>query len=444
MRSLTIPDLGLVVLIGPSGSGKSTFARKHFLATEVLSSDFCRGLVADDEGSQAASGDAFEVLYLIAAKRLARGRLTVVDATSVQPDARKPLLELARRYHCPAVAIVFDLPEELCREHNRQRPGRQVHESVIHTHREQLRRVLPRLQGEGFAPIHVLSSREEIDAAAIVRQPLPCDRRQVYGPFDIIGDVHGCFDELRVLLGLLAYEVLEVPAADGGRGYTVRPPAGRRAVFLGDLVDRGPKVAAVVRLVLGMVEAGTALCLTGNHDDKLRRRLRGNPVKVTHGLAETLAQLEQEPVEFRERVGTFLEGLVGHYVLDGGRLVVAHAGMKAHLQGRLSNRVRDFALYGETTGETDEFGLPVRANWAAEYKGTALVVYGHTPVPEPLWLNHTVNVDTGCVFGGKLTALRHPELELVSVPAARTYCPPARPFRTEPPAQTTFGADETT
>jgi polynucleotide kinase-phosphatase len=444
MRPLTVPDLSLVVLVGPSGSGKSTFARRHFLATEVLSSDFCRGLVADDEASQSASGDAFEVLYLIAARRLARGRLTVIDATSVQPDARKPLLALARRYHCPAVAIVFDLPEEVCRENNRQRPARQVQESVIQTHHEQLRRVLPRLEGEGFAPVHVLSSREEMDAAVIVRQPLPSDRRQEPGPFDIVGDVHGCFDELQALLGLLGYAVDGVPAADGGTGYAVRPPAGRKAVFLGDLVDRGPKVPAVLRLVMGMVEAGTALCLTGNHDDKLRRRLRGNPVKVAHGLAETLAQLEQEPPDFRERVRTFLEGLVGHYVLDGGRLVVAHAGMPAHLQGRLSNRVRDFALYGETTGETDEFGLPVRCNWAADYGGPALVVYGHTPVLEPLRQGNTVNIDTGCVFGGRLTALRYPERELVSVPAARTYCPPARPLPAGPPAQTTFGADEPT
>ena len=119
---------------------------------------------------------------------------------------------------------------------------------------------------------------------------------------------------------------------------------------------------------------------------------------------------------------------MSHYVLDDGKLVVAHAGMKEEMQGRGSGKVRDFALYGETTGETDEFGLPVRFDWASEYRGQAMVVYGHTPVPEPDWLNRTVNIDTGCVFGGKLTALRYPEKEFVSVPAARTYCEPARPF----------------
>jgi polynucleotide kinase-phosphatase len=443
MRPITIPDLCLVVLVGPSGSGKSTFARKHFLPTEVLSSDRYRGLVSDDEGDQSASGDAFEALYLVAGKRLARGRLTVIDATSVQPDARKPLLALARRHHCPAVALVFDLPEERCRQHNLQRPGRQVQDAVIHTHWQQLRRVLPRLEAEGFAAIHVLSSPEEAEAAVIVRQPLPCDRRGEPGPFDVVGDVHGCFDELTALLAALGYEVAEAPDPAGGPGYVVRPRAGRKAVFLGDLVDRGPKVPAVLRLVMGMVEAGTALCLTGNHDDKLRRKLRGNPVRVAHGLGETLAQLEPEPPGFHERVRNFLEGLVGHYVLDGGWLVVAHAGMKAAWQGRLSKRVHDFALYGETTGETDELGLPVRFDWAAEYRGQALVVYDHTPVPEPLWLNNTVNIDTGCVFGGRLSALRYPEKELVSVAAARTYCPPARPLPPAPPPQTGFGAGGT-
>lgn len=182
MRPLTIPDLCLVVLVGPSGSGKTTFARRHFLTTEVLSSDFFRALVSDDEASQAASADAFELLYLVAGKRLARGRLTVIDATSVQPDSRKPLLALARRYHCPLAALVFDLPEDLCREHNLRRPGRQVQESVIHTHHEQLRRTLPRLAAEGFAPIHVLTSREEVAAAAIVRQPLPCPPAESGGP----------------------------------------------------------------------------------------------------------------------------------------------------------------------------------------------------------------------------------------------------------------------
>jgi protein phosphatase len=418
--NLALPELSLVVLIGPSGSGKSTFARAHFKPTEVLSSDFYRGVVSDDENNQAASKDAFETLHFIAARRLARGLLTVVDATNVQPEARKPLLELARRYHVFAVAVVFDLPEKLCQERNRARPDRSFGPHVVRSQRQALRRSLRDLHREGFREVYVLHAEEQVAAASIERTPLWPDRRWDAGPFDIVGDVHGCFDELAELLEKLGYKV--------GEGLTVMPPEGRKLVFLGDLVDRGPRVSDVLRLAMGMVEAGTAVCIPGNHDDKLRRALQGRQVNVSHGLRESLDQLGAEPPEFRERVAAFLDGLVSHYVLDEGRLVVAHAGMKEELQGRASKRVRDFALYGETTGETDEFGLPVRYNWAADYRGSARVVYGHTPVPEPEWLNRTINIDTGCVFGGRLTALRYPELALESVPARRIYFAPARPL----------------
>jgi protein phosphatase len=158
------------------------------------------------------------------------------------------------------------------------------------------------------------------------------------------------------------------------------------------------------------------------------RKLRGKDVQITHGLANSLEQLDRESSEFRIQVCEFLDELVSHYVLDDGKLVVAHAGMKEEMQGRGSGKVRDFALYGETTGETDEFGLPVRYNWAAEYRGRAMVVYGHTPVPQPDWLNRTINIDTGCVFGGNLTALRYPEKELVSVSARATYAQPVKPL----------------
>jgi protein phosphatase len=424
---LSFPELALVVLIGPSGAGKSTFAKTHFLPTEVVSSDACRGMIADDENDQSATEDAFALLHFIVRKRLAAGRLTVVDATNVQPESRRPLLALAREFHTLAVAVVFDLPEQLCQERNRTRPDRNFGPHVIRRQLGDLRRSRHGLAREGFRHVFTFHTPEQVANAAVQREPLWNNRKYEHGPFDIIGDIHGCYDELVALLGQLGYQL----NAEQGHWFH---PAGRKAVFLGDLVDRGPRSPDVLRLVMAMVGAGTALCVPGNHDNKLLRKLRGHDVRVTHGLAETLAQLEAEPPAFHQAVATFIDGLISHYVLDDGKLVVAHAGLKQELQGRASGRVRDFALYGETTGETDEFGLPVRYNWAAEYRGPAMVVYGHTPVPTPEWLNGTINIDTGCVFGGKLTALRYPERALVSVPALQAYVEPSRPFLPAPDA----------
>ncbi|MBI5487048.1 MAG: polynucleotide kinase-phosphatase [Deltaproteobacteria bacterium] len=412
--------MSLVVLIGASGSGKSSFALRHFKRTEVLSSDFCRGLVADDEGDQSATNDAFAVLRFVAGKRLAAGRVTVIDATNVRSEDRKTFVTLAREHNVLPVAIVLDLPEKVCQARNAVRPERDFGGHVVRNQVRALHHELRGLSREGFRHVFILRTEEEVEQTVVERTRLYNDRCDEAGPFDIVGDVHGCAAELDELLERLGY------ARDDGGAW--RHPGGRRAVFLGDLVDRGPRVVDVLRTAMVMSSAGSALCVPGNHDMKLVRKLRGRDVQVTHGLAETLAQLDRESPEFREKVVEFLDGLVSHYVFDGGKLVVAHAGMAEAMQGRASGRVRDFALYGETTGETDEFGLPVRYPWAQEYRGRAKVVFGHTPVPEPEWLNGTINIDTGCVFGGRLTALRYPELELVSVDARATYCEPARPF----------------
>jgi protein phosphatase len=424
-RELALPALSLVVLVGVTGSGKSTFARTHFKATEVISSDYCRGLVADDENDQGATKDAFDVLHYIAGKRLAAGRLTVVDATSVQPEARAALVALAREHDVLPVAVVLDLPESVCAARNAQRADRSFGPHVIRRQHQQLRRSLRSLQREGFRTVHVLRSEAEVAEAVITRTPLYSDLRHETGPFDVIGDVHGCRAELETLLGKLGYQV---ERDGGGRAVNAAHPRGRRAVFLGDLVDRGPDSPGVLRLAMGMVASGAALAVPGNHEDKLLRALRGRKVQVSHGLEVTLAQLADEPPEFRAAVETFLDGLISHYVLDGGRLVVAHAGLSERLQGRASGRVRSFCLYGQTTGETDAYGLPVRYPWAEDYRGRAVVLYGHTPVPAPEWVNNTLCLDTGCVFGGSLTALSYPERELVSVPAAAVYYEPARPF----------------
>ncbi|NEA56203.1 polynucleotide kinase-phosphatase [Streptomyces sp. SID13666] len=433
-RTLPVTDLSLVVLIGATGSGKSTFAARHFKPTEILSSDFCRGLVSDDENDQGSSRDAFEVLHYIAGKRLAAGRLTVIDATSVQSESRKQLIGLARQYDVLPIAIVLDVPEQICAERNAARPDRAgMPKHVVQRHQRELRRSLRGLEREGFRKVHILRGTEEIDDAEIVLERRYNDLRHLSGPFDIIGDIHGCRSELETLLNKLGY-ALERDAA--GRPVGAVHPLGRTAVFVGDLVDRGPDSPGVLRLVMGMVAAGSALCVPGNHENKLGRYLKGRNVQHTHGLAETIEQLDKisgEEPEFAARALEFIESLVSHYVLDESKLVVCHAGLPEKYHGRTSGRVRSHALYGDTTGETDEFGLPVRYPWAEDYRGRATVVYGHTPVPDTSWINNTICLDTGAVFGGKMTALRWPERELVDVPAERVWYEPVKPLVTETP-----------
>ncbi len=435
-RVLPVTDLSLVVLVGSTGSGKSTFARKHFKPTEVVSSDFCRGLVSDDENDQSATGDAFDVLNYIVGKRLAAGRLTVVDATSVQSESRKKLVGLAREFDVLPIAIVLDVPAGVCAERNAERPDRiRMPRHVIDRQQRELRRSLHSLEREGFRKVHILRGVAEVDGAEITLERRFNDLRHLSGPFDIIGDIHGCRSELETLLTRLGYR-LRCDA--DGRPAGAAHPEGRTAVFVGDLVDRGPDSPGVLRLVMGMAADGDALCVSGNHENKLGRYLKGRSVQHTHGLAETIEQLEKEEKqdpEFKPRAQEFIGSLVSHYVLDGGGLVVCHAGLPEKYHGRTSGRVRSFALYGDTTGETDEYGLPVRYPWAEDYRGRAAVVYGHTPVPDAVWLNNTVCLDTGCVFGGALTALRWPERELVGVPAERVWYEPTRPLRVEAPGR---------
>jgi polynucleotide kinase-phosphatase len=426
---LGLPEAGLVLLVGVSGSGKSTFAARHFRPTQVISSDHCRGVVSDDPDDQGASADAFALLNHIVGVRLRRGLLTVVDATNVRPESRRPLVAIAKEHDLPAVAVVLDVPERVAAARNRARTDRDLPPHVVPRQRRDLRRHLSRMRREGFRAVHVLDGPEAAEAATVRLDRAWCDRRDLTGPFDLIGDVHGCRAELEELLGALGYDLRRDAE---GRAVGARHPEGRTAVFVGDLVDRGPDTPGVLRLVMGMAADGDALCVAGNHEDRLVRALKGRRVRTAHGLAESLEQLGAEDGAFRDRVLAFCDGLISHYVLDGGNLVVAHAGLKEEFHGRASGRVRAFALYGPTTGETDEYGLPERLPWADDYRGRAAVVYGHTPVPEARWVNNTLCLDTGCVFGGRLTALRYPEREVVDVPARAVWHASPRPFPAGP------------
>lgn len=426
---IKIPELSLVALVGISGSGKSTFAKKHFKASEIVSSDVCRGIVSNDENDQTATNDAFDLLYYIVGKRLKKGLLTVIDATNIQSEGRKSVVKAAREYHCLPVAIVLNIPKKVCSERNDKRADRNFGDHVLRQQRSQLKRSIRNLKKEGFRHIFVLNSEEEVNnITTVLRDPLYSNKKHLTGPFDIIGDIHGCLDETLMLLKKLNYNVETVPFDLENYGYKVTAPNNRKVVFLGDLVDRGPNSAGVLKLAMSMVKNETAICVPGNHDIKLQKKLVGKNVNLKHGLAQTIEQLAGESEEFILELREFLYKLTSHYVLDDGKLVVAHAGIREEMQGRGSGAVRAFCLYGETTGEMDEFGLPMRYNWAEEYRGKAKVVYGHTAVPEAQWLNKTIDIDTGCVFGGKLTALKYPEEEIVSVAAKKVYCEPSKPL----------------
>ena len=368
---IDIPELSIIALIGKDESEKMNFAKRHFDQRELVD---------------------VESLECSAVKRLEEAKLTVVNVTNLEGKIDEAIIRLAKKYHCMPVAIVLNMKE-----------------------------LVDTLEKKGFKKIYLLNNQDEIEHTKVVRTKLANNKRDIHGPFDIIGDIHGCYDELRELLEKLGYVVDK--AHD--RAYSRQ---NRRVIFLGDLVDRGPKIPKVLKLVISMVKEGQAYCVLGNHDGKLQRKLRGSNVQVIHGLEKTLEQLEQEPQQFIEEVKQFLDGLVSHYIFDEGRLVVAHAGLKEELQGRESNKVRERAMFGETTGETDELGLPVRVNLSKVYKGNALVVYGHTPVANARIINNTINLDTGCVFGGKLTAFRYPEKKFIDVTAKAVYYESTRLF----------------
>lgn len=432
---MNLPDMSLVLLVGASGSGKSTFAARHFEPFEVLSSDHYRGVVANDPRDQAATADAFAVLADIAGRRLARGLLTVIDATNARAEDRAGWVRLARKHHMLCVAIVLDVPDDVALARNAARPGGPIPAHALRGQARAIRRDGRAMRREGFSHIHHLRGVEAIDAAAFTRTPLWSDRREERGPFDLIGDVHGCFDELCDLLTTLGWTVSVDGEGDDAVHRATPPEPGVRLLFLGDLCDRGPKTPEVFHLVMDLVDQGVALCVPGNHEAKLAKWLAGKQVTPSHGLQQSIDQLSARSEAFRARVAAFIDGLVSHLVLDGGALVAAHAGMREDYIGRASGKVRAFALYGDTTGEIDAFGLPVRYPWAEEYRGRAAVVYGHTPVPQAEWIHNTLCIDTGCVFGGALTALRWPSREIVSVPARATWFEPVRPALPPPPPE---------
>jgi predicted kinase len=423
---IEVPSPALVLLVGVAGAGKSTFAAQHFAPTEVVSSDVCRGLVADDVNDQAATAAAFDVVHRIVHHRLAAGRFTVVDATNLTREGRRQLRDLATRHNTGVAAIVLDVGSEVLAERNATRPERTLPPDRLARQIDQLHRAVVDLADEKLVALHHLRSVAAVNAVTVARVPLEVDVGHRRGPFDIVGDVHGCAAELVELVTALGYPVIDTAA--GPR--VGHHPDGRTLVFVGDVVDRGPAVAETLAMVMAADDAGVALVALGNHEEKLARALRGRNVRINNGLRTSLDALAQFDEQDRASIAGWIESLPTHLVLDGGALVVAHAGLAERFHGRRSGAERRYAIYGDVTGGTDAHGNPERRDWAASYTGRALVVYGHTPIPRAVERNNTVCVDTGCVFGGQLSALRYPEREVVSVPAQQVWWAP----RTAPAA----------
>jgi len=414
---IDIPHKGLVVLSGPAGSGKSTLAERYFTAEEIVSSDACRAIVGQGEGDMRASPQAFQLFYRRIEERLARAQLVVADSTALAPSSRRKLLAIARRHELPATLVVLAASLDTCLRRNAAR-RRRVPARVIRRHVEQLAQSLAHVDQEGFDRVYVIPDEAlRAGTVQIRRVPLPVERPES-GPFDIIGDIHGCFLELVELLERLGYR---------RRDSVMAHPGGRMAVFLGDLTDRGPYNVSCILLVEAMVRAGAALYVPGNHCRKLYRWLTGHRVVLQHGVERTVRELSALPAPLRQEVADrfrrLYEQAPPYMILDGGRLVVAHAGIKESMIGRMSRRITHFCLFGDATGERTPDGLPVRRDWARDYRGQALIVYGHTPVETAVWRHNTINIDQGCVFGGRLTAFRYPEGEIVQVEALAPYDP---------------------
>lgn len=385
---LTIPALSLVVIASGEVEAAQTFAARHFSPDEVVEVE-----PAD------VNAEAFEAARDSIDRRLAAGHLAAAVVHANDAMLSTSLARMAHHHDVAAVAITL---------------GQRIPATRFP--------VGPR----SYEAAHWLATPEDWEAAEVFRQPLACDLRAECGPFDIIGDVHGCYDELLELLELLGY----VHASDDGKSEEPddvwRHPAGRRVIFVGDLVDRGPGVTQVVRLAMRMMAAGQAFWAPGNHDIKLMRALEGRNVHIAHGLQASLNQIDalptaEERAAFRRDFVNLIHQIPPYLWLEGGDLVVAHAGLPERYHGRISERVRVLAFYGETTGWEDAYGHPIRVDWAADYHGAAAVVYGHTPHRETRWRHNTINVDTGCVHGGRLTAVRWPERSLVSVSAHHEY-----------------------
>lgn len=400
----------LVLLIGPIGCGKSTFASKYF-GSHIVSADSIREMISGDAGNQNVSRDAFDIMNLLIDAKMRHDFPIIVDNLNHRPSSRRDLLRLADKYGYAKIGVVFDETDlATCQSQNAFR-SRVVPREIVEKQYNAFRENLKFLGAEGFDLL--LHAKEVKEPFEFDNNSEPASAGENVDKAIIIGDVHGCLPELLTLLSKIESEGL----------------GDHKVIFVGDLADRGPSNAGVLDLVADMIADGRALSALGNHDDKLRRYLKGSNVKLGHGLEKTVNQIENhmDSKNLKEKLLKMLGGLPYYLTLDGGKLIVCHAGIEDRMIGQSDNGVlRSFCLFGKTTGNKDENGFPERIDWAAERvvtENSPLIVYGHSVQESglPYQINKTINVDTGCCFNGNLTGYVYPENRFISVKAFSEY-----------------------
>lgn len=423
MLNIEIPQNSCVMTIGVSGSGKSQFCKTMFKPGDILESDHFRDIVAGDYTSQEYNNECFKKLYDVLEFRMSKGIFTVVDATNLKNDYRKTIFDIALKNHMNIYGLIFDVDKDTLMERRKDWVPSYVIERQLKDFEATKKFISKDFKNYTILKNPVYDSETNSYPDITVTMKVPSSMRHIneFGDkevhYDIIGDVHGCIEELcealRQLNYITYYNISDITVYDDIDECKV--------IFVGDLVDRGPSSIAVIELVMRLVEAGTAHCVLGNHDDKFLRAINRNKVQISDILQATLDEYNQLPKERQIKIKEFLESLPYYLVLDEGKLVVSHAGIKEEYIGKESKRIKDFCLYGDVDDTKTEDGYPIRKNWARDYRGDALIVYGHTPNNNIVIENNTINIDTGCSFGGKLTALQYPELTTYSFKAYNTY-----------------------
>jgi len=390
MKKLELLTNDLLIIAG--AEERSLFSKINFPPERVVDFESCKSMLSGPEEKTPPHDMILDLFYSIIEKRLEMGLFTAANIPGVTHSIRQKLFEICNHYYYnPALAY---FPEK-----------RRLEDSP---------ELFQTFKKEGFRKVHILK-REDLFNFRIAIKPVTalCNAPP---PYDIIGDIHGCFTELEDLFGKTGYEK---------QNSVFIHPEGRIPIFIGDITDRGPNSVKVMELVMDMVDSKRALFIPGNHCAKLARHIMGKDIKIKWGIETTLKEIESMDDSSRENLSnrfiSLVENSPNYLMLDNGNLIVTHAAIKERMIGKEHRRLRSFCLYGSATGKNDENGLPIRRDWAVEYRGKPLVVYGHTPVEVPEFRFNTINIDQGCVFGGSLTALRYPEMKTESVKARKAY-----------------------